>query len=74
LKYRTEWMSPKPKPQSLRKRIAAAYQVAGPLIMLDNLTEGQRIRLGTLLLDVLAEPERFTAKLIRDLARDAVLP
>lgn len=45
---------------------AALYQVAGSVTSApDLLTDGQRDRLRELLLNVLANPERYTAKLIR---------
>jgi hypothetical protein len=74
MKYREEWLEPKPKVRELRETIAAAYQVAGAVVMNDHLTKGQVGRLGTLLLDILANPERFEADLIRRLQRDAVEP
>lgn len=73
MKYHKEWLSPKPKVKSLRKCFAAAYQLAGAVVMAE-LTEGQQERLNILLLDVLSEPERYSAKLIADLQRVALVP
>ena len=75
MKYREEWGQPKMRAKSSRKRIAALYQVAGDVVMGDGfLTEGQKERLGILLLDALAEPERYSAKLIAELQRVALIP
>jgi hypothetical protein len=60
--------------KSVRKRIAALYQVAGALTMDDTVTLRQEERLGILLLDALSEPERFSAKLIAELQRVALIP
>ena len=73
MKYHKEWLSPKPKVKSLRKRFAAAYQLAGA-VCLSELTEGQHERLEILLLDILSEPERYSAKLIAELQRVALVP
>ena len=44
------------------------YQVAGAVTLgQDSLTEGQRRRLEQLLLDVLADPDQYTARRISDL-------
>jgi hypothetical protein len=72
MKYRAEWGQSKPKAKSLRKRYAALYQLAGSLLLADAWTPGQSERLTDLLLDVLSEPERYTAKLIAELQRLAV--
>ena len=46
----------------------ALYQVAGEVTLgRDSLTEGQRQRLEQLVLDVLADPDRYSARLINDL-------
>jgi hypothetical protein len=51
------------------------YQVAGPLLLNPEFyTEGQRARLRELVLNVLSEPDRYTAKLVRELQRLAVEP
>ena len=73
MKYPKKRLSLKPKVKSLRKRIAAAYQLAGAVVMAE-LTEGQQERLDILLLDVLSEPERYSAKLIAELQRVAMVP
>ena len=77
MKYAEEWLTTtrKPKARELRAVIAEAYQLAGSCVMGDDtLTEGQRARLGTLLLDVLSEPERFDPEEIHDLRKQAMLP
>jgi hypothetical protein len=57
------------------KTIAAAYQLASDLLLGGNaLSKGQRRRLGNLLLDVLSEPDRYSAKTIRRLRRLATMP
>ena len=73
MKYKDGWGQSKMRAKSARKRFAALYQLAGPLVMLE-LTEGQKERLSILLLDALYEPERFTAKLIAELQRVALVP
>jgi len=51
------------------------YQLAGGLLLApDHLTEGQRERLTELLLNVLSEPDRYTADLVRKLRAMAVKP
>lgn len=52
------------------------YQIAGGLLLGpdDDLTEGQRARLTELLLNVLSEPVRYSAKLVKDLEKMAVEP
>jgi hypothetical protein len=70
--WQKQWGHPKVRAKSLRARFAAAYQLAGGVVWSDDLTEGQKQRLDTLLLDVLSEPERYTAKIIARLMRDAV--
>ena len=58
-----------------RKKWHAAYQLAGGLLLApDHFTEGQRDRLTELLLNVLSEPDRYTAGLIRILQDSAQKP
>lgn len=59
-----------------RKKWFEAYQLAGGLLLPPNdfYTEGQRERLRELLLNVLSEPDRFTAKTIHILRDSAVKP
>ena len=53
----------------------ALYQVAGQVLLArDSLTAGQRKRLEQLLLDVLADPDRYSTKLINDLEEIAREP
>ena len=74
MKYKDEWGQPKMRAKSVRKRFFALYQLAGGVVMCDHLTAGQQERLGILLLDALSEPERFSAKLIAELQRVALVP
>jgi hypothetical protein len=74
VKYKEAWGQPKMRPKSSRKRFAALYQLAGVLVLWNDLTTGQKERLGILLLDALSEPERYSAKLIAELQRVALVP
>ena len=57
------------------KLFADLYQIAGHrLLAAKDLTPGQQARLTELLLDVLSEPDRFTARIVRKLYRLAVKP
>ena len=56
-----------------RKLWADCYQIAGHLLLADDtLTKGQKQRLIELLLNVLSEPERYKAKIVRSLYRMAL--
>ncbi len=73
-----EWIAPVLPKSALgyRRVIGEAYQLAGALLLDEGpsaLTPGQRERVHVLLLDVLAEPERFRPKLIAELYRLAVM-
>jgi hypothetical protein len=58
-----------------RSLMAELYQLAGVLLLDEsNLTDGQRDRLRQLLLDVLANPERYTAESVHRLRTQAVQP
>ena len=52
------------------------YQIAGGLLLMpvDHYTAGQRARLTEVLLNALSDPDRYSAKLVRRLARLAVEP
>ena len=53
----------------------AAYQVAGALLLAPDLyTDGQRARLTEHLLNILSEPDRFSPRTARLLARMAEEP
>lgn len=57
------------------KAAAECYQLAGGLLLApDHYTEGQRDRLRELLLNVLSNPEQYTAKRIHILRDLAVAP
>ena len=57
------------------KLLGDLYQIAGHrLLAEDSLTAGQRERLTELLLDVLSEPDRFSAGVLRKLYRMAMKP
>ncbi len=62
-------MGKRKKAKGLSANAAGAlYQIAGQVtIGRDVLTEGQRKRLEQLLLDVLADPDRYSTKVINDL-------
>ena len=59
-----------------RKLFLDCYQIAGGLLLGpdDFYTAGQRNRLTEVLLNALSEPDRYSAKLVRRLARLAVEP
>jgi hypothetical protein len=58
-----------------RSLMAELYQLAGVLLLDEsNLTDGQRDRLRQLLLDVLANPERYTAEAVHRLRTQAIQP
>jgi hypothetical protein len=58
-----------------RGTAAAAYQLAGALLLADDMfTKGQRSRMRELLLNVLSQPERYTGRLVADLHRLAIEP
>ena len=59
----------------IEKTIAIAYQIAGQrLLAEDLLTKGQKERLTTLLLDLLAEPDTYPSAIWRQLYRQAIEP
>jgi hypothetical protein len=59
-----------------RKQWADCYQIAGGLLLGpdDFYTAGQRARLTEVLLNAMSEPDRYTAKVVRRLARLAIMP
>lgn len=60
-----------------KKLFAALYQLAGDLLLLDGpdgRTQGQRDRMTELLLDVLSDPERYTAKTVAVKHRLCLVP
>lgn len=55
------------------KLFATLYQIAGHrLLSSDDLTDGQKERLDTLILDVLSDPDRYKASVVRDLYEEAL--
>lgn len=76
-KYKKEWGNAPVGETDLRETFSALYDVAEAIILKDHadfLTSGQRHRLEWLLIDVLAEPERFSASLLAKLQKDAMEP
>jgi hypothetical protein len=59
----------------MRRVAFECYQIAGQLLIgSDTLTKGQRTRLETLLLDTLSDPDRYPARVIRALRKEALEP